>query len=64
MLQQAPNYMNDGAWLLVEVGNSEVHMTHRFPDLEVQWCEFENGGSGIFAVQKETLVSYWQHYQQ
>jgi ribosomal protein L3 glutamine methyltransferase len=64
MLQQAPNYMNDGAWLLVEVGNSEVHMAHRFPDLEVQWCEFENGGSGIFAVQKETLVSYWQHYQQ
>jgi ribosomal protein L3 glutamine methyltransferase len=31
MLQQAPNYLNDSAWILVEVGNSEVHMTHRFP---------------------------------
>ncbi|MDT0582934.1 50S ribosomal protein L3 N(5)-glutamine methyltransferase [Brumicola blandensis] len=64
MLQQAPNYLNDHAWILVEVGNSEVHMTHRFPGLEVQWCEFENGGSGIFAVQKETLVNYWQQNQQ
>lgn len=59
MLREAPTYLNDGGWLFVEVGNSEVHMNHRFPGLEVIWLAFENGGSGIFAVGKDTLVTYF-----
>ncbi|MBF7072467.1 50S ribosomal protein L3 N(5)-glutamine methyltransferase [Glaciecola sp. MH2013] len=59
MLKQAPNYMQDQAWIFVEVGNSEVHMTTRFPGLEVEWVELSSGGSGIFAVQKEVLQAYW-----
>lgn len=60
ILKQAASYMNDGAWLFVEVGNSEVHTAARFPGLELIWCDLELGGSGIFAVQKETLVAHWQ----
>jgi ribosomal protein L3 glutamine methyltransferase len=60
MLQQAPDYMTDGAWLFVEVGNSEVHIVTRFAGLQVNWCELSQGGSGIFAIQKETLVTYWR----
>lgn len=60
MLQQAAQYMTDGAWLFVEVGNSEVHIATRFPGLHVDWCELSQGGSGIFAIQKETLATYWQ----
>ncbi len=59
MLKEAPTYLNDGGWLFVEVGNSEVHMSERFPGLEVIWLEFENGGSGIFAIRKNTLVQYF-----
>ena len=59
MLKEAPTYLNDGGWLFVEVGNSEVHMSERFSGLEVIWLEFENGGSGIFAVRKDTLVQYF-----
>ncbi|MED5380723.1 MAG: 50S ribosomal protein L3 N(5)-glutamine methyltransferase, partial [Pseudomonadota bacterium] len=59
MLKEAPTYLNDGGWLFVEVGNSEVHMSERFPGLEVIWLEFENGGTGIFAIQKNTLVQYF-----
>lgn len=59
MLRQAPMYLNDGGWLFIEVGNSEVHMNERFPGLEVIWLEFENGGQGIFAVNKNTLVQYF-----
>ncbi|HCG88834.1 MAG TPA: 50S ribosomal protein L3 N(5)-glutamine methyltransferase, partial [Alteromonas macleodii] len=59
MLKEAPTYLNDGGWLFVEVGNSEVHMSERFPGLEVIWLEFDNGGSGIFAVRKDTLVQYF-----
>jgi ribosomal protein L3 glutamine methyltransferase len=60
MLKQASDYLSDGAWLFVEVGNSQVHVATRFPSLNVTWCEFELGGSGIFAIQKETLVAYWK----
>jgi ribosomal protein L3 glutamine methyltransferase len=63
MLKQAPNHLHDGAWMFVEVGNSEVHMASRFPGLEVTWCEFDLGGSGVFAVSKETLVEYWNENQ-
>merc|ERR1712137_1338184 len=59
MLRQATSYLNDGGWLFIEVGNSEVHMNNRFPDLEFIWIEFENGGQGIFAVNKDTLVQYF-----
>lgn len=60
MLREAPQFLNDDGWLFVEVGNSEVHMTARFPGLEVMWLSFENGGQGIFAVNKATLVNYFK----
>ncbi len=59
MLKQAPDYLNEGGWLLVEVGNSMVHMETRFPGLNVEWQAFEHGGSGIFAVSKAELENYF-----
>jgi len=58
ILQQAVNYMTETAWLFVEVGNSEVHFENRFPGLNVHWCEFKHGGSGVFAVDYDTLLAY------
>jgi ribosomal protein L3 glutamine methyltransferase len=60
ILRQAPNYLSDGGWLFVEVGNSEVHMHARYPDLPIQWVEFEKGGQGVFAINKQPLVDYWR----
>ncbi|MEW9798176.1 50S ribosomal protein L3 N(5)-glutamine methyltransferase [Alteromonas sp. CYL-A6] len=59
ILREAPAHLTDQGWLFVEVGNSEVHMQHRFPGLELDWLEFENGGHGIFAVSKSALQSYF-----
>ncbi|WP_018984609.1 50S ribosomal protein L3 N(5)-glutamine methyltransferase [Salinimonas chungwhensis] len=59
LLKKGTEHLNDGAWMFVEVGNSEVHMATRFPGLAVEWLTFEHGGNGIFAVQKEALVAYW-----
>jgi len=59
ILQEAPNYLNPGAWIIVEVGNSLVHVQAQYPDLDLQWIEFENGGDGVFAVQKEVLEAYF-----
>ncbi|GEA10455.1 50S ribosomal protein L3 N(5)-glutamine methyltransferase [Alteromonas sp. KUL49] len=61
MLREAPNYLAEQGWLFVEVGNSEVHMATRFPGLDVTWIAFEHGGQGIFAVQRATLVAYFEN---
>jgi ribosomal protein L3 glutamine methyltransferase len=57
ILQQAAAHMTEHAWLFVEVGNSEVNFEERFGDLEVHWCNLNNGGSGIFAINKTSLLA-------
>ncbi|WP_438862619.1 50S ribosomal protein L3 N(5)-glutamine methyltransferase [Neptunicella sp.] len=58
ILKQAPQYLQDNGWLIVEVGNSQVHMQQQYPELPLQWIEFENGGHGVFAISKEALIKY------
>lgn len=58
MLKQAPLYLKDGGWMLVEVGNSQVHMEERFPGLEVEWVTLAHGGHGIFAVSKSSMIQF------
>lgn len=60
ILRQAPIHLTDNGWLFVEVGNSEVHMYTRYPELPIQWIEFANGGHGVFAISKNDLVEYWR----
>ncbi|MDO6695342.1 50S ribosomal protein L3 N(5)-glutamine methyltransferase [Aliiglaciecola sp. 3_MG-2023] len=59
ILRQAVEHLNPDGWLFVEVGNSEVHMDYKYPDLEIEWVEFEHGGSGVFAINQATLKAYW-----
>ncbi|RDV25158.1 50S ribosomal protein L3 N(5)-glutamine methyltransferase [Alteromonas aestuariivivens] len=61
MLREAPNHLADNGWMLVEVGNSEVHMAARFPGLALNWVSLEQGGHGIFAVSKSALETYWNN---
>ena len=60
LLKTAPGCMADDAWMFVEVGNSSVHFTQRFPGLAVDWIEFEAGGDGVFALSRQSLVDYFQ----
>nr|WP_136249812.1 50S ribosomal protein L3 N(5)-glutamine methyltransferase [Ningiella ruwaisensis] len=57
IVTQAIEHLNDDGWLFVEVGNSEANFAQRFGSLEVTWCEFEHGGSGIFAISKAQLLA-------
>ena len=58
MLKQASVYLKENGWMLVEVGNSQVHMAERFAGLNVEWVALQHGGHGIFAVSRASLVSY------
>ncbi len=57
IVTQAVEHLCDDGWLFVEVGNSEVNFAERFNDLQVTWCELEQGGSGIFAISKAQLIA-------
>lgn len=55
ILREASDYLNDDGLLVVEVGNSEVHMMELYPELPVVWLEFEQGGNGVFAITAQDL---------
>ena len=55
--------LNDGGILVVEVGNSMIHMQQQFPQIDFTWIEFGNGGHGVFALTKEQLQTHHQEFK-
>ena len=58
ILSEAAEHLNDGGWLICEVGNSMIALQELYPDLPLQWLEFERGGLGVFAISKAELVKH------
>jgi len=59
ILKQAVGHLSESGWLFVEVGNSQVHMQAKYPELALEWIEFEFGGQGVFAISKVALDAYF-----
>ena len=59
LLSQAKDYLNEDGWCFVEVGNSIVHLSSRFPKLEIEMVDLTQGGHGIFAIQACQLRKYF-----
>ena len=55
ILRQAGDYLTDDGLLVVEVGNSEVHLMEQYPQLPLIWVELEAGGNGVFVISAEEL---------
>lgn len=58
ILREAANYLNDGGVLIVEVGNSMIHLQAEFPNVPFNWIEFEHGGLGVFSLTKGQLIEH------
>jgi len=58
ILREANDYLTDEGLLIVEVGNSEVHLMTQFPQLPLIWIELEQGGNGVFAITAQDLKQY------
>lgn len=58
MLHQASEFLNNNGLLVVEVGNSAQALEDAYPGVPFLWLEFENGGTGIFALTREELVEH------
>lgn len=58
ILCDAPDHLNEGGVLVVEVGNSAPELERRFPDLPFLWLDFERGGEGVFLTKREQLLEF------
>ncbi len=50
MLAEAADHLTEQASMVVEVGNSQVHVEALYPEVDFTWLEFERGGHGVFLL--------------
>ncbi|HGN2563085.1 TPA: 50S ribosomal protein L3 N(5)-glutamine methyltransferase [Pseudomonas aeruginosa] len=50
MLAEAADHLSEKGLLILEVGNSEVHVQALYPEVDFTWLEFEHGGHGVFML--------------
>ena len=57
ILREAPNHLNDGGLLVVEVGFNREGVEAAFPDLPLTWAETSAGDGVVFLLTREELLS-------
>ena len=63
ILANALDYLSPQGVLVVEVGNSWIHLEAAFPEVPFHWVEFENGGDGVFVFTRELLQQHIHHFR-
>lgn len=64
ILLKAADYLTDTGLLFVEVGNSDLAVDEKWPDVSFLWLDFEHGGHGIFMLDKTQCLAFKQRYGQ
>lgn len=64
ILIESADRLTDNGVLVVEVGNSMIHLVEQFPEVDFHWVKFEHGGDGVFVLTKEQLVQHHDLFAQ
>jgi ribosomal protein L3 glutamine methyltransferase len=56
ILRQAPDFLAEQGVLILELGYSWSVLAERYPQLPVTWLEFDNGGEGVLAIDRASLI--------
>jgi ribosomal protein L3 glutamine methyltransferase len=59
MLAEAADYLTEDGVLVIEVGNSMVHVMAEWPEVDFEWVKFRQGGHGVFVLSAEQC----RHFQ-
>lgn len=63
MLVQAAQHLNEGGLLVVEVGNSQVHLEALLPEVPFLWVDFESDAGGVFVLTAEQLHEFQAEFE-
>lgn len=58
ILAEASSHLKEDGTLIVEVGVSRFYLEQAYPELPFYWFEFDEGGEGVFALQKSELDTF------
>jgi ribosomal protein L3 glutamine methyltransferase len=58
LLAQAAEHLTEHGVLIVEVGASDIALMEAYPELPFFWFDFEQGGMGVFAINKSELEAF------
>lgn len=62
ILHRAADFLTPEGLLFVEVGNSDVAVNEKWPATPFLWLDFEQGGHGIFMLNREQCVEFADRY--
>ena len=58
MLAQAADHLTEQGVLVIEVGNSMVHVMAQWPEVDFDWVTFSQGGHGVFVLSAQQCRDY------
>lgn len=58
ILRDAPDHLDEGGLLIVEVGEAERALVDLLPEVPFAWIEFRVGSMGVFAIGREDLLAH------
>ncbi len=61
LLREAPDFLAPGGVLFCEVGESESRLQNLLQAVPFTWLEFEQGGSGVFTIDRKQLEAARPH---
>ena len=64
MLAEAADHLTEQGLLVVEVGNSHVHVEALYPEVAFEWLTFARGGHGVFALTAAQCRTHQALFQQ
>ncbi|MCF7204110.1 50S ribosomal protein L3 N(5)-glutamine methyltransferase [Pseudomonas oligotrophica] len=64
ILAEAADHLSEDGVLVVEVGNSQVHVQALYPEVDFTWLEFQHGGHGVFLLAAQQCRDYQALFRQ
>ena len=56
LLHEAPNYMQENAILVLEIGNERKHFEAAFPNLDVMWLSTSAGDDQVLLLTRQAII--------